>query len=412
MKAEQTIMASQETANYGGLGSGNDELQCAAPRHCGFSRFRQTIVAGQSRICLALLLALFPVACSGPPPEPVKIGLSINLSGRGGSPGEHIRDGAMLAVMESNENGGINGRPLQLLVRDDENSVEGVRRADQGLIDEGVVAIIGHSFSDNTVNAYPLVTSQNVLLLTGYTATNQLSGKDDLFFRTSVDCILYGKKTAALFRREGIESVAVLMDMANSGFSLDYVEQLRAHFVGTIREARFDSSGRIDWPAMADALLVPAPDAVLLLTEVSMTGIAARTIRGRNYDGPLVATTWAQAPGLLHYGGPAVEGMSLVTFIREDIATPRYHAFAARLQQEFGRPASARSARGYELVEVLVDALRRCETISAAELKKQLAARPYQTVMGKLEFDRSGDVIRPIYEVVVENGRFRTRGEI
>ncbi|MFZ5766327.1 MAG: hypothetical protein ACOY4H_12145 [Thermodesulfobacteriota bacterium] len=43
------------------------------------------------------------------------------------------------------------------------------------------------------------------------------------------------------------------------------------------------------------------------------------------------------------------------------------------MQQEFGRPASARSARGYELVEVLVDALRRCETISAAELKKTAA---------------------------------------
>ncbi len=374
---------------------------------------KPTIGAGKKlRICLALLLAALSGACEGQPPEPVKIGLSINLSGRGGSPGEHIRDGAMLAVLASNESGGINGRPLQLLVRDDENSADGVRRADQGLIDEGVVAIIGHSFSDNTLIAYPLVTSQNVLLLTGYTATNQLSGKDDLFFRTSVDCMLYGKTTASLFRREGIESVAVLMDMANAGFASDYVEQLRIHFAGTIREARFDSRGRIDWQVLTDTLLASAPDAVLLLTEVSMTGIAARRIREKNYAGRLVATTWAQAPGLFHYGGPAVEGMSLVTFIREDIDTPRYHAFAERLQQEFGRPASARSARGYELVEVLVDALRRCETISAAELKKQLAARPYQTVMGKLEFDRSGDVIRPIYEVVVENGLYRTRGEI
>ena len=103
--------------------------------------------------------------------EPIKIGLSINLSGRGGTAGEHIRDGALLAVDEVNNNGGINGRPLLLLVRDDENSDEGIRKADASLVKEGVVAVIGHSYSSNTVKAYPYITSHNILMITGYTAT-------------------------------------------------------------------------------------------------------------------------------------------------------------------------------------------------------------------------------------------------
>lgn len=364
------------------------------------------------KILLLNLLVSMLAACDAPPAEPVKIGLSINLSGRGGMAGEHIRDGAMLAVRQVNESNGINGRQLQLLVRDDENSDEGIRKADLGLIDAGVVAIIGHGFSENTLKAYPIVTSQNVLLFTGYTATNQLSGRDDLFFRTSVDCVLYGKKTAALFQRDGIRSAAVLMDMANSGFATDYVEQLRTHFAGTIVEVRFDSKQSIDWQAITDELLVSAPDAVLLLTEVSMTGVAARKLKARDYSGRLVSTIWAQAPGLLDYGGKAVESMSIVTFIRDDNDSPEFQAFAARLEKEFKRPASARSARGYELVTILADALRRCNPLTVQELKKQLPVGKYHAFMGEVEFDPYGDVIRPVYEVVVENGVFRTKGEI
>ena len=73
---------------------------------------------------VAVWSVIFIVSCSQQPAEePIKIGLSVNLSGRGGMSGEHIRDGAMLAVRDVNERGGINGRPLELLVRDDEVGV-------------------------------------------------------------------------------------------------------------------------------------------------------------------------------------------------------------------------------------------------------------------------------------------------
>jgi len=108
-----------------------------------------------------LVLFLFPFVClsfftsCNQQQPPIKIGLAINLSGRGGEAGEHIRDGALLAIEDVNNSGGINGRLLELLIRDDQNSDEGIRKADESLINEGVVAIIGHSYSSNTVKAHP-----------------------------------------------------------------------------------------------------------------------------------------------------------------------------------------------------------------------------------------------------------------
>lgn len=365
-------------------------------------------------LALMLVLLVAPglfISCRQPAPE-VKIGLSVNLSGRGGVAGEFIRDGAMLAVKEVNENGGINGRPLRLIVRDDENSEEGIRKADQALINEGVVAIFGHSYSSNTIIAYPLVTSRKVLLVTAYSASNSLSGKDDLFLRTSVDCALYGEKMAELLRRKGVENLSVLMDMSNAGYVLDYVEQIRRHYHGGLHEVHFLSRENADWGKLTDDLLVPAPQAVLLLTEASMTGIAAQKLRARDFRGGLLATIWTQTPSLFSYGGEAVEGMSLVTFISPENNRPAYHHFAARLQDEFNRPPTARSSRAYEVIMILADALKRCRDFTAFELKEKLLAKEYETLIGRVAFDRFGDVIRPVYEVVVSDGRFLSRGEI
>lgn len=364
-----------------------------------------------SLIVVFFLLAVLVSSCKRPV-EPVKLGLAINLSGRGGMAGEHIRDGALLAMRMVNEGGGINGRPLVLLVRDDENNPQQINKVDQSLIDEGVVAIVGHSYSANTIAAYPLVTSQNTLLITGYTASNKLSGQDDLFFRTSVDCTLYGQKTAELFTRSHIKSLAVIMDMVNAGFALDYVKFLKQHFAGTVTEVRFTTKEDEDWPRVIGEVLAAGPDAVLSLAEAGMTGVAAQKLREAGYSGPLAASIWAQDPTLLNFGGKAVDNMSIITFMPEENSRPDYLAFADRLRKEFKEEPNARSSRSYELIMILADALRDCRVINAQELKKQLLAKKYETILGEVRFDQYGDVVRPVYEVVVSDGHFRTKGVI
>jgi branched-chain amino acid transport system substrate-binding protein len=366
-------------------------------------------------IFLLLLLTSLSIllgACNPQPKEPIKIGLSINLSGRGGEAGEHIRNGALLAVDEVNTQGGIHGRPLMLLVRDDENTDKGIQKADTSLIDEKVVAIIGHSLSANTVKAYPLVTSHETVLISAYTATTRLSGKDDLFFRTAIDCTLYGVKTAALLKAKGIESLSVLMDVGNADFVEDYVVQLKKHYKGSLNTVQFVSRDNANWQQLAGDLLAPNPGAVLLLTESSMTAIAAQTLHTLKFSGPLIATTWAQSPELLRIGGPTMEGISLISFVDPDNKRPEYLTFAKELNAKFHKAATARSDRSYEMVHILADALKRCKNIDGQSLKTALLQGEYQSILGPIKFDSYGDVIRPVFEIVVRDARFTNGGEI
>jgi len=106
-----------------------------------------------------------------------------------GLQGGYIRDGAMIAVEEINNKGGINGRPISLIIKDDKNTDEGITVTDKELIDEGVTVIIGHTYSHSPIKAYDYVRSKNTIPFTPYTATSKLTGKAVSLYRKNKDKI-------------------------------------------------------------------------------------------------------------------------------------------------------------------------------------------------------------------------------
>ena len=143
-----------------------------------------------------------------------------------------------------------------------------------------------------------------------------------------------------------------------------------------------------------------------------MTGVALQKLKGSGYEGLRIATLWAQTPGLMRYGGRAVEGLQVVTFISPDNESSQWRLFSEKMETQFGKKATARSGRAYELIMILADALRRCPVVTSAELKKALLAGEYHTLMGEVRFDRFGDVKRPVYQIIVRDGDFYTVKEL
>jgi branched-chain amino acid transport system substrate-binding protein len=73
-------------------------------------------IAGTAVILLVLGFALpLPVGAQG---APIKIGVSVGITGYMADPDQAIRDGAMLAIEKANREGGVLGRKLELVVED------------------------------------------------------------------------------------------------------------------------------------------------------------------------------------------------------------------------------------------------------------------------------------------------------
>ena len=91
------------------------------------------------------LLCFSAVGAEAQSKEPVKIGLTAAVSGGSAASGEAIKRGLEIAIAEINANGGVlNGRPLQLVVRDDEGQpAKGVTIARELVEREKVTAVFG-----------------------------------------------------------------------------------------------------------------------------------------------------------------------------------------------------------------------------------------------------------------------------
>ncbi len=344
--------------------------------------------------------------------QEVRIGLSVNLTGYSGTPAEDIRDGATLAVKEINKQ--EDSLRLRLITKDDKNSPQGVRTADKELIAAGCPIIIGHSYSENTLMAYPIVTGANRILITAYTATTELSDKDDLFFRTSVDNSLYAKAFVKLFRQRGLRDIVTVMDVSNPSFSLDLYKSIKREFNGAMDGISIDTRSKVEWDRIIRNIKGKKPQAVLMATEVKSTAILAQKLKEVGYKGSLFATIWAQGPYLLTYGGHAVEGLSIITFVKPRYRNKLYRLFERQMEQQFHKRATPKAARAYELVSILYKAIKECKgrVNDTKCIKDRLLNGDYHFLMGHLKFNRFGDVLRPIYSVTIKEGEFHLEKQI
>ena len=111
----------------------------------------------------ALGVAALVVATSALAADPIKIGLVAALSGPSAQSGEAITQGLTIAIDEINAAGGLLGRPLALVKRDDESSPpKGATAARELIYDEKVAAIFGGLDTPVSLAIVPIANKEHV----------------------------------------------------------------------------------------------------------------------------------------------------------------------------------------------------------------------------------------------------------
>src|SRR5215510_8607279 len=103
---------------------------------------------------------------SSSPNRTIKIGYFGDLSGPTFNFGQSAINGVLMAASEINQNGGINGRKIDVVIEDDKGSPEEAARLTAKLIDQDkVVAIIAGGTSGNSRAAAPKAQASHVPLI-------------------------------------------------------------------------------------------------------------------------------------------------------------------------------------------------------------------------------------------------------
>lgn len=373
------------------------------------------VLASGRRAASALLLAAAALALQAcGRPEPLRIGFIGGLSGRVADLGVAGRNGAMLAVEQRNAAGGINGRPVELVVRDDRQDAAQAQAAMRELVGLKVAAVVGPMTSAMAVAVAPLADASQTVLVSPTATTNELAEKDDYFLRVIARTREYARRNAQhLGGRLGLTRIVALYDMGNRAYTESWLADFRAAFEkgsgSVIASLPFQSGGEVHLDQLAEQALAAGGDGVLILANSLDTAMLCQQLRLRNRDIPIAAAEWGGTERLLELGGSAVEGLTVAQFVDRDSRAPAYVAFREAYLKRFGLEPGFAGVAAFDATQVVLQAL--ASAPGGAALKQHiLATGRYPGLQADVVFDAHGDASRPTFLTTVHQGRFVAKG--
>lgn len=356
-----------------------------------------------------MLFALLALAACGEP-EPIRIGFLGGLSGRFADFGTSGRNGVALAIEEQNAAGGIAGRRIELIVRDDRQDPDVARQAVSDLLNLKVRAIVGPMLSTIAVAVVPRTNDARVALISPTVTTTMLSGHDDYFFRITGTTANYARGTARFhLERFHTRSAALALDLANRDYSeswaAEYQKEFEAKGGKVLATVPFDSRGfRQNHSDIARALLRGNPDTIVFVCSSLDAALLAQIVRRLNRKVLLTSSGYAGTDRLIELGGLAVEGMLTELYADRFSSDPAYLRFREKFVGRYGNEPGFTGTTGYDAATAVFEALRRDPS---GDIKVTLdRMRGFRGVQGEIVFDQYGDAIREPYFAVIRSGSF------
>ncbi|MHC1743652.1 MAG: ABC transporter substrate-binding protein [Syntrophobacteraceae bacterium] len=365
----------------------------------------------QTRLLLTVAF-IFCVALWGcKPGEPIRIGFVAGISGRVADLGVTGRDAAQLAVEQCNQTGGISGRKIMLLIKDDQQQPELAKRAVRELIAEGVSAIVGPMTSDMGIAIAPIVSEARVLMVSPTVTTEALTGIDDCFFRVTTTSREFATRNADYqLKTNRMRRVAAAYDLGNKSFTENWLRNFRNAFAEgggeILGSLGFEVGNDTVFLQIAKDLLALRPDGVVIVANSMDSALLCQQIRKLDDSIPITLADWGATERLLELGGKAVEGVTVVQTFDRASTHPGYLTLRQAYLDRFHREPGFAGVHTYDAVNVVLHALSKQE--SGQSLKETLLTiREFDGLQGAFSFDDFGDVRRPLSSMsIVRDGQF------
>lgn len=345
--------------------------------------------------------------------EPISVGFMGPLTGRYSDVGTNCRNGAKLFIEEVNAQGGIDGRPLAIIVEDDEGSVEGAIRAARKLSESGVSVIIGPSLSHQAVALMEKPDIYSGVFISPSVATTILQNKKDRFFRVTSSSKGRNYYLADYAYTEmGLRHVTPVGDKHNSAYVDTAIKHFSEKFMqngGEIgKRLSFRSEIHTDWSSVVDHLKDNPTDAVFNVASSRDFASLAQELKLKEMKLQLLGPAWSAMREVLTAGGSSLEDAVFIALDYDDFAHPPYVVFAEKYESRFGFRPNFVAAFSYEAAKVLVKALN----VTGGDSKGLMVAlrKPenYEGVLSSFTLDEFGDANRPAFLARVEKGKFKS----
>ena len=341
---------------------------------------------------LAVLLTIIILACSsvargGEASVPIIVGLDADMSSGAAQSGEAIRRGVMVAIDEINDNGGVLGRPLKLMVKDHRgNPARGIDNIEAFAEIKDLVAVVGGIHTPVALAELDSIHRNKLIYLGPWAAGTPIVANDhspNFVFRVSVRDQHAGGFLIGAARERGFKRPGLLLWRTGWGRSNEKAMKAAMQQLGMLPPAiEWFNSGERDVTSQINALIDNGSDVIMLVSNptdgIVVVGDVAQMAEGKR---PPIISHWGITGG--DFFGQASTDISkidlsfLQTFSLFDPPFPnRANHLFQRYCQLFG-PCNAKAdmlspvgtAHAYDLIHLLALAIEKAGSIDRSKVR-------------------------------------------
>ncbi|RKR36151.1 branched-chain amino acid ABC transporter substrate-binding protein [Paraburkholderia sp. BL17N1] len=330
--------------------------------------------------------------------EIAKIGHVGPITGGSAHLGKDTENGARLAIEEINSKGLVIGGQKVLLKFDPQDDAGDPRQATQiaqRLVDDKVVAVVGHMTSGTSIPASKIYSDAGIVQISP-AATNPVYTQQG--FKTAYRVVATDAQQGPALADYASKilharSVAIVDDATayGQGLANEFEKRAKANGMSVLsHDATNDKA--VDFRAILTKIKGEKPD-VIMYGGMDATGgpfakqeeqlaISSKILGG---DG-LCATTLSQLAGdaadnvVCSIAGEPLQKMAGGA------------AFEKRFDGRFGQAVQLNAPFSYDAVYIIVEAMKRANSIDPARILAAMPATDYSGVLGKIQFDSRGDL--------------------
>ena len=343
------------------------------------------------------------------PAESLKIGLVAPLTGPGAESGRLQIDGAKLAVEEINKAGGVLGRPIELLIEDDQTTNPGAVLAFSKLAgDAGIPAFIGSIRSTQVHAMAPDILKVAKPVMIGGTDPQLTHMGNPWLFRFRPNDI-YSARVIADFGVNTLKlrkwAIVHSTDAFGTNGMKNLTEELKKRDVTAVLVQGYTNNSQ-DFTPVALAVKQSGADVMgTYMTFEPDQGIFAKQLRQLG-----VGISWVGSPTTvtgtaLKLAGPALYGSYAVVDFNRD-SSPEAKTFSTKFEAAYKTVPDVFASWSYDAVNTLALAINRAKSLDPQAIRTAiLAVKGYKGAEGTYNFDANGDGLHGYNIVKNEDGK-------
>jgi branched-chain amino acid transport system substrate-binding protein len=346
--------------------------------------------------------------------QPIPIGLAIATTSNVALLGEEEKNGGLLAEKFFNDRGGVNGRPIKVVLQDTAGDEQGAINAYQSLISQTkVVGIVGPTLSQQAFAADPVADKAKVPVIGPSNTAQGIAQIGPFVTRVSapVSIVAPNAVKQALKINPNIKKVAVFFAQ-NDAFSVSET----ATFQSTAKDLSLEvttvqkfQTTDTDFQTQVTNALATKPDLAIVSGLAADGGNLVKQLRELGFKGIIIGGNGLNTSNIFTVCKAQCDGIIVAQAYSPALKSDINDAFKKVYTDQFKRDPPQFAAQTFTGIQVFVDALKSLDSknkianMSIDDLRVALNAEvhagKYDTPLGAISFDKDHDLVQKDFYV-------------